>query len=340
MQKQGFFDVFTPASNTSCTRANGQSDYYCFGSVMPGRNYQAASTNKHRFGFNGKETDPETDLQDYGMRIYNPGLGRFLSLDPVASEFVSFSPFCFAANSPLLFIDFEGAFKVEVTQAAMQKSQLSELEVAQFTQIINNIEILLKNDGGELANYLAKQTGLTVAEIKEYSESGKGPTIRIVAKTGDGGAFYTPNKDLIEVDGSVLLLLSKAQRANASEPADVEYEKNYAGHIFLMVKSILHEFTHAGDIETNGKVTGELDRPDGKQDQKRAENGTDRGGDTENFLCGEETAWGNYDNPDGKFTPTKGAAESTLKGVEKKGWSAKNIIKNFIQGSYEKPKKP
>ena len=34
MQKQGFFDVFTPASNTSCSRANGQSDYYCFGSPM------------------------------------------------------------------------------------------------------------------------------------------------------------------------------------------------------------------------------------------------------------------------------------------------------------------
>lgn len=42
----------------------------------------------YRYGFNGKENDNdvkgiEGSQQDYGMRIYDPRLGRFLSVDPV-----------------------------------------------------------------------------------------------------------------------------------------------------------------------------------------------------------------------------------------------------------------
>ena len=44
--------------------------------MMPGREYQAAP---YRFGFNGKENDPEAhgfgDQYDYGFRIYNPRIG-------------------------------------------------------------------------------------------------------------------------------------------------------------------------------------------------------------------------------------------------------------------------
>ena len=49
---------------------------------MPGRE---AGTD-YRYGFNGKENDDEVkgegNQQDYGMRIYDPRLGRFLSVDP------------------------------------------------------------------------------------------------------------------------------------------------------------------------------------------------------------------------------------------------------------------
>jgi RHS repeat-associated protein len=41
----------------------------------------------YRYGFNGKGNDNEVkgigNQQDYGMRIYDPRLGRFLSVDPL-----------------------------------------------------------------------------------------------------------------------------------------------------------------------------------------------------------------------------------------------------------------
>jgi RHS repeat-associated protein len=60
------------------------------------------------YGFNGKETDKETDLQDYGMRIYNPSLGRFLSVDPIAADYPWNSTYAFAENMPIIGPDLEG----------------------------------------------------------------------------------------------------------------------------------------------------------------------------------------------------------------------------------------
>src|ERR1043165_7336962 len=42
-----------------------------------------ANSGNYRYGFNGKEYDDETETQDYGMRIYNPALAKFLSVDPL-----------------------------------------------------------------------------------------------------------------------------------------------------------------------------------------------------------------------------------------------------------------
>ncbi len=87
-----------------------QQDYYPFGMLMPGRGYSA--TGAYRYGFNGKENDNEVKgeggQQDYGMRIYDPRLGRFLSVDPIGKEFPELTPYQFASNSPIEGIDLDG----------------------------------------------------------------------------------------------------------------------------------------------------------------------------------------------------------------------------------------
>ena len=44
-------------------------------------------------------------LLDYGARYYDPRLSRFLSVDPLASEFPGWNPYHYVHNNPLRFTD-------------------------------------------------------------------------------------------------------------------------------------------------------------------------------------------------------------------------------------------
>jgi RHS repeat-associated protein len=85
-------------------------DYYPFGMLMVGRKY--SSMNSYRYGFNGKENDNEVKgegaQQDYGMRFYDPRLGKFLSVDPLASSYPWYTPYQFAGDTPVWAIDVDG----------------------------------------------------------------------------------------------------------------------------------------------------------------------------------------------------------------------------------------
>jgi RHS repeat-associated protein len=77
---------------------------------MPGRKFAQANSS-YRYGFNGKEQDKETTgttTYDYGFRIYNPVLGRFLSTDPLTKNYPMLTPYQFASNSPIAGIDLDG----------------------------------------------------------------------------------------------------------------------------------------------------------------------------------------------------------------------------------------
>ena len=75
---------------------------------------------ENRYAFNGKEMDDQGEwgstgangqsnsMYDYGFRIYNPGIARFLSVDPLSPDYPWYTPYQFAGNSPVLNIDLDG----------------------------------------------------------------------------------------------------------------------------------------------------------------------------------------------------------------------------------------
>ncbi|MEO3404972.1 RHS repeat-associated core domain-containing protein [Mucilaginibacter sp. CAU 1740] len=95
-------------------------DYYPFGMIQPGRTYQVSGPSVYRYGFNGKENDNDIKKdantgtyvqgaqQDYGMRIYDPRLGRFLSMDPIRAKYPELTPYQFASNTPIQASDLDG----------------------------------------------------------------------------------------------------------------------------------------------------------------------------------------------------------------------------------------
>ncbi len=66
------------------------------------------SNTNYRYGFNGKENDPETGTQDYGMRIYDGRIAKFLSVDPLTKSYPELTPYQFSSNRPIDGIDLDG----------------------------------------------------------------------------------------------------------------------------------------------------------------------------------------------------------------------------------------
>ncbi|MFY8022009.1 MAG: RHS repeat domain-containing protein [Bacteroidia bacterium] len=84
-------------------------DYSPFGAPLASRTWNGG---EYRFGFNGKENDNEikgfANIIDFGERILDSRLGKFLTIDPLYRKFPMFSPFQFASNSPVAHIDLDG----------------------------------------------------------------------------------------------------------------------------------------------------------------------------------------------------------------------------------------
>lgn len=79
-------------------------DYEPGGSLLPGRNYSSSSYN---YGFNGMPKDDEIHgatgtSYDFGARLHDPRVGRWLSLDMKSSKYPAHSPSGFVANNPIL----------------------------------------------------------------------------------------------------------------------------------------------------------------------------------------------------------------------------------------------
>ncbi|MCH2046802.1 MAG: hypothetical protein MK212_21990 [Saprospiraceae bacterium] len=91
------------------------SDTYPFGWNIHSRSKQVSD---YRYSFNGKEDDQEYGnqfIQDYGFRLYNPSIAKFLSFDPLSPAYPELTPYQFAGNTPIWAIDLDGLEPVPST---------------------------------------------------------------------------------------------------------------------------------------------------------------------------------------------------------------------------------
>ena len=129
-----------------------QNDYYPFGMLMPERN---GSSDDYRYGFQGQEKDDEIkgegNSYDFGARIYDPRVGRWLSRDAFAFKYQDLSPYNYAANSPLLLIDV-GGDSIWVTKSTSSDGKITKtihVEVAIMNESDSNMDMCAIADGFE-----------------------------------------------------------------------------------------------------------------------------------------------------------------------------------------------
>ncbi|WP_304529329.1 RHS repeat domain-containing protein, partial [Aquimarina sp. Aq78] len=86
-----------------------EKNYYPFGLQHRGYNF-AINGSKHDYGFGGKEEQDELGLGwiDVTARNYDPALGRWMNLDPLAEKMRRHSPYNYAFDNPIYFIDYDG----------------------------------------------------------------------------------------------------------------------------------------------------------------------------------------------------------------------------------------
>jgi RHS repeat-associated protein len=64
----------------------------------------------YKYRYNGKE-QVANDFYDYGARHYDPSLGRWFAIDPLAEVSRRWSPYTYCYNNPMIFVDRDGVDK-------------------------------------------------------------------------------------------------------------------------------------------------------------------------------------------------------------------------------------
>ena len=102
-----------------------QDDYYPFGLRQNRSSYQL-SDNKYKY--NGKEQEEFGSMTtlDYGARLYDPAIGRWSVIDPMAEKSSEWSPDVFLKNSVLIRIDYNGKEDFLLKQIKNSKNTTAE----------------------------------------------------------------------------------------------------------------------------------------------------------------------------------------------------------------------
>jgi RHS repeat-associated protein len=142
-----------------------ESNYYPFGLKHKGYNSNNLQAN-YKYKYNGKEFQDELGLNmyDYGARNYDPTLGRWMNIDPLAEIYRRWSPYNYCVDNPLRFIDPDGMGAYDVTIGGSDK-QLA------FTELQKSVQgqLNLSMDTAGKVTYTAVQGATVGADAQQLT---------------------------------------------------------------------------------------------------------------------------------------------------------------------------
>jgi RHS repeat-associated protein len=159
---------------------------------------------------------------DYGFRIYNTRLGKFLSVDPLTQTFPMLTPYQFASNSPIWAIDLDG-LEAKIYQSSLKDNWgfKTMMAIADQTTLGKEFNDVLKSQNKIDVYYFSYTSKVMINPAGDVGDA--------VSVSNDGFAEGTPGA-AIGVTGSVVInsmdefneLRLGNSRFSSINPADVE----------------------------------------------------------------------------------------------------------------------
>ncbi len=149
--------------------------------------------NGYRYRFNGKEQDEEGmggggSTYDYGFRIYNAQLGKFLSVDPLTASYPWYTPYQFAGNMPIVAIDLDGLEEYVVALRYDKKGRVIQMTVSSFYDLDVN----------------GKEKIINMKLVDENGNRKTQSNVLVIHRTADGKTAYTNQDALTQAQQEVL----------------------------------------------------------------------------------------------------------------------------------------
>jgi RHS repeat-associated protein len=131
----------------------------------------------NKYGYNGKEEVSGVGLLDYGARFYDPAIGRFTTIDPLAEDYTFQNPYAYAANNPIRYIDFMGMGPTDPVKVVVQSAKPSKIDVGHAFVTVGEGDCMVAYTYGRYAE-LGKNKG----PLNATNLSGESVLIRLDGK--------------------------------------------------------------------------------------------------------------------------------------------------------------
>jgi RHS repeat-associated protein len=140
--------VFTDENNDNTPEVLQVDNYYPFGMRHGQANTFSSGGKTTQYMYNGKELQEDFNLDwyDYGARMYDPSLSRFMTVDPLTEWHFNATPYHYCFNNPINLIDPFGMDTTyvappipEVTVTAQRSSSISSSSRGGYWMVWNGV---------------------------------------------------------------------------------------------------------------------------------------------------------------------------------------------------------